>query len=125
MPACDNYSRACLVQRCHYLSQHCRWNMARHKQGGSKMPTKPRYLWPDFAAQFKDRSIVEAYRYRAPYPEETFDLLLALVGQGPRSLLDAGCGRGELARPMVARLDRVDAVDFSYEMLEQGKKLPG
>ena len=88
-------------------------------------PSKPRYLWPEYAAQFKDRSIVDAYRHRAPYPPETFDILLRLINEGPRTLLDVGCGRGELARPMAALLERVDAVDFSLEMVEQGKKLPG
>ncbi len=89
------------------------------------MPLKPRYLWSDYASQFGDRSIVDAYKHRAPYPPETFDMLLGLIGDGPRIVLDAGCGRGELARPMAALVDRVDAVDCSLEMLEHGKRLPG
>ena len=40
-------------------------------------------------------------------------------------MLDAGCGRGELARPLAAFVDRVDAVDFSLGMLEHGKRLHG
>lgn len=35
-----------------------------------------------------------------------------------------GCGRGELARPLAQRVERVDAVDVSHAMIEQGKKLP-
>jgi SAM-dependent methyltransferase len=89
------------------------------------MQTKPRYLWPDYASQFRDRSVVDAYKYRAPYPDETFDVLLGLVIGTPRTMLDAGCGRGEIARPMAALLERVDAIDFSLEMLEQGKRLQG
>lgn len=89
------------------------------------MQSKPRYLGTDYASQFKDHSIVDAYRHRAPYPPQTFDILLRLIGEGPKSLLDAGCGRGELARPMAALVERVDAVDFSLEMVEHGKRLPG
>src|SRR5438309_1253245 len=89
------------------------------------MQSKPRYLWPDYASQFKDRSIVEAYRHRAPYPPETFSILHELIGEGPSSLLDVGCGRGEIARPMAALVERIDAIDFSLEMLEHGKRLPG
>jgi len=68
---------------------------------------------------------VDAYRHRAPYPLETFDILLRLINGEPRSLLDGGCGRGEIARPMATLVERVDAVDFSLEMVEQGKMLPG
>lgn len=89
------------------------------------MQSKPRYLWSDYAAQFMDHSIVVAYQHRAPYPPQTFDILLALMGEEPRALLDAGCGRGEIARPMAALVERVDAVDFSLEMLNHGKRLPG
>src|SRR5215212_9706337 len=94
---------------------------------GKEMQSKPSYLQPYYASQFKDHSIVQAYRHRAPYSPETFDILLRLIeeGGGPRYMLDVGCGRGELARPMAALLDRVDAVDFSQAMLEHGKLLPG
>src|SRR4051812_25466997 len=93
---------------------------------GQEIQSKPSYLQPYYAAQFQDRSIVEAYRHRAPYSPETFDILLRLIeeGGGPRYMLDVGCGRGELARPMAALLDGVDAVDFSPTMLEHGKMLP-
>jgi SAM-dependent methyltransferase len=89
------------------------------------MQSKPSYLGPEYASQFKDRSIADAYRHRAPYPPETFDILLGLMGGKRGCLLDVGCGRGELARPMSALVDRVDAIDFSLEMLEHGKRLPG
>lgn len=89
------------------------------------MHSKPSYLGPEYAAQFKDRSVADAYRHRPPYPTETFGMLLELLGEGPPCLLDAGCGRGEIARFMAEFVDRVDAVDFSLAMLEHGKRLPG
>src|SRR6266704_2022202 len=89
------------------------------------MQQKPRYLWSDYASQFMDSSVADAYRFRALYPPETFDILLGLMPKEPRTMLDAGCGRGEIARPMAALLERVDAVDFSLEMLERGKRLSG
>ncbi len=76
------------------------------------------------AEAFKDRSVVEAYRYRPPYPAETFDILTGLINGEPRRVLDVGCGRGDIARNLVERVERVDAVDFSQAMIEQGKRLP-
>lgn len=77
-----------------------------------------------YAAAFQDQSVAEAYRHRPPYPAETFDILTRLLKHKPTSVLDVGCGRGELARQLVERVDRVDAVDFSRSMIEQGKQLP-
>ena len=77
-----------------------------------------------YATAFQDKSVVEAYRHRPPYPAETFDILTRLLNKEPRYVLDVGCGRGELARQLVERVERVDAVDFSLSMIEQGKQLP-
>ncbi len=77
-----------------------------------------------YAAAFQDQSVVEAYRHRPPYPAETFDILTRLLSHKPTSVLDVGCGRGELARQLVERVEQVDAVDFSRSMIEQGKQLP-
>lgn len=99
--------------------------MEHSSSGGQQPQPKPHYLGPEYAAQFKDRSVAEAYRHRPPYPAETFDILLALMRGGRGALLDAGCGRGDIARSMVALVERVDAVDFSQEMIERGKALPG
>ncbi len=89
------------------------------------MIPKPRHLEPEYGAQFKDRSIVEAYKYRPPYPAETFEILAGLITGEPRAVLDVGCGRGDIARELVEFVERVDAVDFSANMIETGKKLPG
>ncbi|GCE04702.1 class I SAM-dependent methyltransferase [Dictyobacter aurantiacus] len=76
------------------------------------------------AAAFQDQSVVEAYRYRPIYPAETFDLLLQLMGTRPGAVLDVGCGSGDLARQLVPRVERVDAVDVSSQMLARGRRLP-
>lgn len=89
------------------------------------MIPKPKHLGPEYAAQFQDRSVVIAYEHRPPYPVEVFDILIGLITDGPRAVLDVGCGTGKLARKLVERVDRVDAVDWSQAMIEMGKQLPG
>lgn len=77
-----------------------------------------------YAAAFQDKSVVEAYRYRPRYPASTFDILTQLISTHPSAVLDVGCGSGDIARQLVERVERVDAVDFSHHMIEQGKQLP-
>lgn len=88
------------------------------------MLRKPDFLGPQVASAFQDPSVVMAYQYRPTYPASVFDLLAELVIDSPRHVLDAGCGTGLLARHLVERVDRVDAVDISERMIEQGKRLP-
>jgi len=76
------------------------------------------------AESFTDRTVVEAYRHRSPYPDGVFEALEALIVDEPRAVLDVGCGTGDLARRMVRLADRVDAVDASAAMIEAGKNLP-
>jgi SAM-dependent methyltransferase len=89
------------------------------------MRPKPKHLAPEYGAQFQDRSIVDAYQHRSPYPAETFELLAALMTGERRILLDVGCGRGEIARNMLSCAARVDAVDPSAAMIATGKTLLG
>ena len=77
-----------------------------------------------YAAAFQDKSVVEAYSYRPNYPAATFDILTQLIVGQPATVLDLGCGSGDIARQLAPRVERVDAVDFSLHMLEQGKQLP-
>lgn len=86
---------------------------------------KPRHLRPEFADRFKDPDVAEAYRSRPPYPVETFQLLAHLIVDSERSVLDAGCGTGNIARPIAPLVKRVDAVDFSKPMIDVAKTLPG
>ena len=88
------------------------------------MVQKPKHLAPKYGEVFKDRSVVEAYHHRPPYPAEVFDVLAGLIVAEPRNVLDVGCGTGYIARNLVDRVDRLDAVDFSRNMIEEGKRLP-
>jgi SAM-dependent methyltransferase len=88
------------------------------------VPPKPDHLGPEYGAQFSDPAVVAAYRHRPPYPAGVFEVLAGLVVE-PRAVLDAGCGTGAIARGLVGRVDRVDAVDPSAAMLATGRALPG
>jgi SAM-dependent methyltransferase len=74
---------------------------------------------------FRDQSVAEAYPNRPPYPTAIFDLLADLIVDTPRAVLDVGCGTGDVARPLAARVERVDAVDISEAMIAQGRRQPG
>lgn len=87
------------------------------------MLPKPTSLGVEYASRFQDASMVEAYKYRPPYPAEVFDILASLITTEPRRVLDVGCGTGAIARFLVERVERVDAVDFSQNMLEKAKTL--
>lgn len=89
------------------------------------MQPKPKHLGVEYAQQFQDRSVAVAYSTRPPYPTEVFEILRGLLGDGPRAVLDIGCGTGDIARRLAAIVERVDAVDFSREMVARGKQLPG
>ncbi len=88
---------------------------------------KPKHWSSEYAEAFQDRSVVGAYRHRPPYPPEVFTILTGLINgepESPRSVLDVGCGTGYIARYLVDRVERLDAVDCSWPMIEQGKRLP-
>lgn len=89
------------------------------------MLPKPLHLGPEYAAQFGDRGVVEAYHHRPPYPDEVFAILCELIDDEPRAVLDVGCGTGELARRLAPLVDRVDAVDVSRPMVALGRRSPG
>lgn len=95
------------------------------------MREKPGFLGEQVASAFQDASVAAAYERRPPYPAETFDLLLELLGDRPGRVLDAGCGTGFVARPLAARgepgarIERVDAVDCSAAMVAEGRRLSG
>lgn len=79
----------------------------------------------ELAAVFGHEGVAAAYRHRPPYPAEVFDVLVGLIGDHPRTVLDLGAGEGALARPLAERVDRVDAVDVSEAMIAVGKERPG
>jgi SAM-dependent methyltransferase len=88
------------------------------------MHPKPENYGIHYAESFKDAQVVEAYRYRPPHPQEVFDILTSLITDSPRVVLDVGAGSGDIARHLVDFVERVDAVDFSQNMIARGKQLP-
>ncbi len=89
------------------------------------MTPKPAHLTAANASRFQDQSVVDLYHLRLPYPPEVFDILLDLITDEPRTVLDAGTGTGELARQLAERVDAIDAVDVSAAMIARGQTLPG
>ncbi len=71
--------------------------------------------------------MARAYRHRPPYGEEALEILLSLLGQdaADTAILDVGCGTGDLARALAPHTRRVDAVDASQAMIEEGRAQPG
>ena len=61
---------------------------------------------------------------RPASPLETFTILKELIVDGPRVVLDVGCGTGNIARPLADSGERIDAVDLSLPMLERARMLP-
>lgn len=88
--------------------------------------TKPTGLTPEYAAQFEDRAIVQAYRHREPYAPETFTILKKLIRSSSPKILDLGCGTGDLTLglseiTLSEVATTVDAIDASTEMLTEAK----
>jgi SAM-dependent methyltransferase len=80
-------------------------------------PAHPRGL----GRVFEDATVVRNYRYRQPYPQETFEILEGLLVE-PRTVLDAGAGTGALTIGMARFARRVDAVDPSAAMLREARQ---
>ena len=88
------------------------------------MLPKPKHLAPQYGQQFEDSSIASVYATRPPYPEQVFDVLQSLFPPGSKSLLDLGCGTGDIALGMVGRAERIDAIDPSQAMLDIAYQRP-
>ncbi len=84
---------------------------------------KPRGLSEKYASQWEDPAMAEAYPCRPPYPAAVFDLLADLSEGG--AVLDLGCGTGDIARPLAARVVGVRAVDRAAPMIALARTLPG
>ncbi len=84
---------------------------------------KPAGWAPEYAQAFRDEAVARVYHLRPPYPDDLFSTLTELIVDQPRTVLDLGCGPGDLARRLVDGADRVDAVDASLAMIERGRTL--
>ena len=69
--------------------------------------------------------MADAYVNYPPYPAEVFEVLESLIHDEPRIVLDIGCGTGDVARPLAAFVERVDAVDQSAAMIDIGRAREG
>ncbi len=79
----------------------------------SKLKSNPPYSWDDHAEDFQRQYSRSDYR----------DKLLEKAQIEPDStVLDVGCGPGNLAVPLASRAKHVTALDKSGEMLRLGKK---
>ena len=76
-----------------------------------------------YATHFAAQRVAENYRYRPAYSPEVIDTFLSLLVE-PRAVLDAGCGPGKLTFALVDRVEHVDAVDPSEEMLRLARAEP-
>lgn len=63
------------------------------------------------------------YKYRSPYPQELFDLIVqAFDLDGSGRLLDLGCGPGNVCLGLYRHFEQVVAVDINPQMLAEGQK---
>ena len=89
------------------------------------MPQQPKQFSYEYASIFQDATVVAAYPYRAPYSDETFEILAGLLDKtvAPRRILDAGCGTGQMTAGLLPYADSIDAVDLSAAMIAAGKRM--
>jgi SAM-dependent methyltransferase len=88
------------------------------------IPRPPQFT-ETHALRWRDADAARVYRHRPSYPAATFDLLVSLIADEPRAVLDLGCGTGNIARPLAPRVARVDAIDLAQEMIDEARTLPG
>ncbi|SRR5579859_6447745 len=89
------------------------------------MISRPESHGERFVVRFQDQSVVDRYHLRPTYPPEIFAILNELIIDEPRTVLDVGCGTGNVARPLAEYVEHVDAVDMSFPMLARARTLPG
>lgn len=69
--------------------------------------------------------VAEYYaRFRRGYPDQFFDTLREFFALGPRdTVLDLGCGTGQLAIPLASRVRSVIGMDPEPDMLRLARHL--
>jgi SAM-dependent methyltransferase len=87
----------------------------------SQTMQKPKHLTQEYGDQFQDLSVAASYRKRPVYGIEVIETLSDLIDGDSGSVLDVGCGTGEIAIPLSRRGYKVDAVDPSHAMLNIAK----
>ncbi len=97
----------------------------RHRRWGRAVIARAPQFDGEHARRWQDLDAATSCQFRATYPPETFEILLDLIQDEPRNVLDIGCGTGALARPLAPFASSIEAVDFSPEMVAVGRSLPG
>jgi len=87
------------------------------------MTLKPDYLNENWS-NFKDASVAENYPSRPQYPSDLLNSLENIVAQNGSTVLEIGCGTGEISRFLASNDIDVTASDASEAMISVGKTLP-
>ncbi len=61
-------------------------------------------------------------KYREPYPEELFSILIKHIPEGSKNILDIACGTGKSTEPLVEINLKVSGVDHDPQMIEEAQK---
>lgn len=86
---------------------------------------RPPQLSRHNAAAFQLEDVVEQYHLRTPYPSSLAPFLRDLAVPPKDSVLELGCGTGEIARALAPLVERIDAVDISALMIDRARTMPG
>jgi SAM-dependent methyltransferase len=89
------------------------------------MSSKPELYSSEYGVWFQDPLVVEAYPARPPYPAALIQHLAHLILDEPRTVLDVGCGPGDIARFLAPLVERVDALDAAAGMVAAGRAAAG
>lgn len=86
---------------------------------------RPPHLNEEGALAFSVPSVVEAYHHRPSYPLAVASFLAGLCAPDQASVIELGCGTGELTRALVPLVEQITAVDISAPMLARAQRMPG
>lgn len=88
---------------------------------GQSSPRPAFPLKPEFAPDLFSGAAEDYARFRDGYPDAMLDELMTVSGAtGDGTLLDLGCGTGQVAIPMASRFAEVWAVDQEPDMIKVG-----
>ena len=83
---------------------------------------RPRHLWPDYASQFSDQAVADAYEHRPPYPKESVRLVAGLIEGSSRCVLELGAGSGDFTQLLAEYCEHITAVEPAAAMRVIGEQ---